>query len=252
MHSVSPAFSRSSSSIRSSIRSRPALRQARPVAPRGRAVGRQLGQLLADLVERQADPLGEDDEGDPAQHGPRVAAVARAGPLRADQVALLVEAQRRGGDAAAARHLADGQQLGHADRENHDSALTSSSLELVPCPRMSDERTPEQRITDEVTSWPGVEAGPGRRGEFAFTVGRREIGHLHGDRTAHFGFPKDVWQRAVRRRADRLPPGLPRAARLRRPADRERRRRPGRHRADARELRPGGRAPRPARGRGGA
>jgi Luciferase len=49
-------------------------------------------------------------------------------------------------------------------------------------------------ITSEVTSWPGVTAGPGRRGEFAFKVGRREIGHLHGDRTAHFGFPKDVWQ----------------------------------------------------------
>ena len=59
---------------------------------------------------------------------------------------------------------------------------------------MSDERTASQQITDEVTSWPGVEAGPGKRGEFAFTVGRREIGHLHGDRTAHFGFPKDVWQ----------------------------------------------------------
>ncbi len=53
--------------------------------------------------------------------------------------------------------------------------------------------TASQRITDEVTSWPGVEAGPGRRGEFGFRVGRREIGHLHGDRTAHFGFPTDVW-----------------------------------------------------------
>lgn len=48
-------------------------------------------------------------------------------------------------------------------------------------------------ITDEVASWPGVEAGPGRRGEFAFRVGRREIGHLHGDRAAHFSFPKPVW-----------------------------------------------------------
>jgi hypothetical protein len=52
--------------------------------------------------------------------------------------------------------------------------------------------TASERITAEVTSWPGVEAGPGRRGEFAFTVGRREIGHLHGDRAAHFGFPKEV------------------------------------------------------------
>jgi Family of unknown function (DUF5519) len=51
-----------------------------------------------------------------------------------------------------------------------------------------------QQITAEVTSWPGVEAGPGRRGEFAFTVGRREIGHLHGDHAAHFAFPKDLWR----------------------------------------------------------
>lgn len=54
-------------------------------------------------------------------------------------------------------------------------------------------RTPSEEITDEVTSWPGVEAGPGRRGGFAFKVGKREIGHLHGDHAAHFAFPKDVW-----------------------------------------------------------
>jgi Family of unknown function (DUF5519) len=53
--------------------------------------------------------------------------------------------------------------------------------------------TSSERITAEVTSWPGVEAGPGRRGEFAFTVGRRQIGHLHGDHAAHFNFPKVVW-----------------------------------------------------------
>ena len=53
--------------------------------------------------------------------------------------------------------------------------------------------TANRRITDEVTSWPGVEAGEGRRGEWSFTVGRKEIGHLHGDRVAHFGFPKAMW-----------------------------------------------------------
>ena len=58
---------------------------------------------------------------------------------------------------------------------------------------MSTSPTPSERITAEATSWPGVEAGHGRRGEFAFRVGRREIGHLHGDHAAHFGFPKDVW-----------------------------------------------------------
>ncbi len=53
--------------------------------------------------------------------------------------------------------------------------------------------TPSERITEEVASWPGVEARPGERGEFAFKVGRREIGHLHGNHVAHFGFPKGVW-----------------------------------------------------------
>ena len=54
-------------------------------------------------------------------------------------------------------------------------------------------RTASEQITDEVTSWAGVEAGAGRRGEFAFKVGRKEIGHLHGDHAAHFFFPKEIW-----------------------------------------------------------
>jgi Family of unknown function (DUF5519) len=53
--------------------------------------------------------------------------------------------------------------------------------------------TPSEQITAAVASWPGVEAGPGQRGEFSFRVGRREIGHLHGDRAAHFTFPKGIW-----------------------------------------------------------
>jgi hypothetical protein len=57
---------------------------------------------------------------------------------------------------------------------------------------MTKPQTASARITEEVTSWPGVEAGPGSRGEFAFKVGRKEIGHLHGDYVAHFFFPKDV------------------------------------------------------------
>jgi hypothetical protein len=59
---------------------------------------------------------------------------------------------------------------------------------------MTRTQTASERITAEVTSWPGVEAGPGRRGEFAFTLGRRELGHLHGDRVFHAGFPMAVWK----------------------------------------------------------
>jgi Family of unknown function (DUF5519) len=58
---------------------------------------------------------------------------------------------------------------------------------------MTSTRTASKRITEEVESWPGVESGPGRRGEFAFRVGRKEIGHLHGDHAAHFSFPKALW-----------------------------------------------------------
>jgi len=58
---------------------------------------------------------------------------------------------------------------------------------------MSTPWTAAEQITAEVTSWPGVEAAFGDRSEFAFRVGRRELGHLHGDHAAHFGFPKEVW-----------------------------------------------------------
>lgn len=58
---------------------------------------------------------------------------------------------------------------------------------------MPDVSTPSSTITDEVRSWPGIESGLGRRGEFAFKLGHREIGHLHGDHVAHFFFPTDVW-----------------------------------------------------------
>ena len=50
------------------------------------------------------------------------------------------------------------------------------------------------------------------RGEFAFKLGGREIGRLHGDHTAHFGSPKDVWTRLFERgRIDYHPlfPGKP-------------------------------------------
>ena len=56
------------------------------------------------------------------------------------------------------------------------------------------DRSPSIQITDEVTSWPGVEAGYGTRGEDAFRLGRHELGHLHGDRVAHFSFPKPLWR----------------------------------------------------------
>ena len=59
---------------------------------------------------------------------------------------------------------------------------------------MTETRAAGQQITEEVASWPGVEAGPGDRGSsVAFRLGRRELGHLHGDRALHTGFPQEVW-----------------------------------------------------------
>ena len=60
---------------------------------------------------------------------------------------------------------------------------------------MTTTQTPSAQITDEVTSWPGVEAGYGKRGEWGFSVGPREIGHLHGDHAAHFFFGSELGPR---------------------------------------------------------
>jgi Family of unknown function (DUF5519) len=58
---------------------------------------------------------------------------------------------------------------------------------------LTETRRASQKIVEEVTSWPGVEAEAEDRGELAFKLGRRQIGHLHGDHAAHFSFPKRVW-----------------------------------------------------------
>jgi hypothetical protein len=57
---------------------------------------------------------------------------------------------------------------------------------------MSETATASEQITEQVTSWPGVEAGYGKRGEWGFTVGGHEIGHLHGDHAAHFFFGSEL------------------------------------------------------------
>ena len=49
-----------------------------------------------------------------------------------------------------------------------------------------------QQISEAVESWPGVESAPHRFGGIEFRVGRRELGHLHGDRIADLPFPRRV------------------------------------------------------------
>ena len=55
-----------------------------------------------------------------------------------------------------------------------------------------------ERIRREVLSWPGVEEAPHRFGGVEFRLGRREIGHLHGDRLADLPFPVRVREELVR------------------------------------------------------
>jgi hypothetical protein len=57
-----------------------------------------------------------------------------------------------------------------------------------------DQRPFSEQIAEEVGAWPGVVVDDGELGELAFKVGTRELGHLHGDHAAHFGFPKSVWR----------------------------------------------------------
>ena len=52
-------------------------------------------------------------------------------------------------------------------------------------------------IEQQVRAWPGVEVGPHRFGGIEFRVGRREIGHLHGNRLADLPFPVRVREELV-------------------------------------------------------
>jgi hypothetical protein len=52
--------------------------------------------------------------------------------------------------------------------------------------------SPGKQISEVVGSWPGVEPRPHRFGGIEFRLGRRELGHLHGDRIADLPFPRRV------------------------------------------------------------
>jgi hypothetical protein len=53
------------------------------------------------------------------------------------------------------------------------------------------------RIQDEVASWPDIVVEGQRGGFVLFRVGRREIGHLHGNRFADLPFPVRVRKELV-------------------------------------------------------
>lgn len=53
-------------------------------------------------------------------------------------------------------------------------------------------RGAQTRITEEVTSWAGVATRPHRFGGVEYVIGKREIGHIHGDHLVDIPFPKKV------------------------------------------------------------
>jgi Family of unknown function (DUF5519) len=53
-------------------------------------------------------------------------------------------------------------------------------------------RDAKKRITEAVTSWGGIILAPHRFGGTAFMLGKRELGHIHGDRLIDIPFPKPV------------------------------------------------------------
>lgn len=49
-----------------------------------------------------------------------------------------------------------------------------------------------EKISKEILSWPGVTTGPHRFGGTEFRVGKREMGHIHGDKLADLPFRMQV------------------------------------------------------------
>jgi predicted DNA-binding protein (MmcQ/YjbR family) len=50
----------------------------------------------------------------------------------------------------------------------------------------------QQAITEAVTGWAGVTAQTHRFGGVEYVIGRREIGHVHGDSLVDIPFPREI------------------------------------------------------------
>jgi len=53
-------------------------------------------------------------------------------------------------------------------------------------------RGASKQINDTLLTWEGIESHPHRFGGTEFRIGRREIGHIHGDSLVDIPFPKKV------------------------------------------------------------
>jgi hypothetical protein len=52
-------------------------------------------------------------------------------------------------------------------------------------------------IRESVLSWPGVEAVPHRFGGIEYRYGRKEMGHVHGDRLADLPLPRKLHDEVI-------------------------------------------------------
>jgi hypothetical protein len=57
---------------------------------------------------------------------------------------------------------------------------------------MNEDVSPGKRIAQALATWPGVEQAPHRFGGIEFRLGKRELGHLHGDALVDLPFPRRV------------------------------------------------------------
>jgi hypothetical protein len=58
-------------------------------------------------------------------------------------------------------------------------------------------RGAQEEIIQAVLSWEGVTSHPHRFGGTEFRLGKRELGHIHGDRLVDIPFPKKVRDQIV-------------------------------------------------------
>ncbi|MBO0686999.1 MAG: DUF5519 family protein [Candidatus Dormibacteraeota bacterium] len=52
-------------------------------------------------------------------------------------------------------------------------------------------------VKEAVTAWPGVEALPHRFGGLEYRYGRKEMGHVHGDRLADLPLPRKTHDEVI-------------------------------------------------------
>ena len=72
-------------------------------------------------------------------------------------------------------------------------------------------RGASKQIIAEVTQWPNVTTQPGRFGSTQFVVGKREVGHIHGDSVVDIPCRKEKcaeWIAAGRAEEHRFAPGF--------------------------------------------